>query len=134
MARHWPRRGMTRLRAMVAAGKGDDGHESLRPVGLVDGHCCDNNAGGEEGRHGENHDGRGEEVAQHQTCDDGSQHPLMAIATNSADVNRGLWSQEETFVAEDVTKASRDEDEGADREGVSRRELAHLARLILDAE
>lgn len=73
---------MTRLGTIVTAGKGmsiPQGrmimHEGLRPVGLVSGHCCNNDACGEEGRHGEEHDGRGTEVAQHQTRGDGSQQP-----------------------------------------------------------
>lgn len=37
-------------------------------------------------------------------------------------------------MAEDVAETARDEDKGPNRDGVSRREPTHLARLIPDAE
>ncbi|KAG8410259.1 hypothetical protein J3458_017974 [Metarhizium acridum] len=45
-------------------GKDDDGHERLRPVGLVAGHYHKNDASGEEGGHGDEHHCRGAEVTQ----------------------------------------------------------------------
>lgn len=63
-------------------GKDDDGHKGLRPVRLVDEHCCNNNAYGEEGRHGENQGIEARKWLNIRPVVTSANSPLMAIVTS----------------------------------------------------